>query len=270
MIKRLKSVTEYLDFIHEINSDPDFSDPMLRRGEQMRNFLDAANKPLHQVWGIFEGEELLGLFDFFVEEEESYLEMIVGLSRTGKAYGEMLAYLKESYPGCLADFVYNPGNHLLHKLLREEGAEFETEYQKMVLKQEVPYQRVHPIELYSPKYREQYRSMHRKDTYWTADKVLDAPDRFRVLLAVENGEVAGYLDMTHKYEENEPYDIFVKEEYRRKGYGKAMLAKAVELNRPKDLMVLVEVDNTAAIALYESLGFVKAAGENNMTAHLWL
>lgn len=271
MLRILKSADEYMGFINEINSDPDFSDPMLDGQEQIRcNLLDAPDKPSHQLWGIFEKEELTGLFAFLILEEESYLEMLAGLSRNRKAYEEMLFYLKENYCGFQADFVYNPQNYLLHELLCGEKTEFETEQQKMELKKDVPYQSGHQIILYSPQYREQYCSMHSKDGYWTAEKVIDAPDRFRIILAIENHEVAGYIDVTHKYDENEPYDVFVKEEYRRKGYGKAMLAKAIELNKPKNMMLLVDVDKTAAIAMYESLGFVKAAGKNSLTAHVRL
>lgn len=271
MLKKLTSVNEYMDFIHEINSDPDFSEPMLCSREQMQcNLLDAPNKPTHQIWGIFEEEEIVGLFVFLVLEEEAYIEMIVGLSRTLKAYEEVLSFLKEKYKGYQIDCVYNPNNHLLHDLLQDEESEFYPEQQKMVLKRDVTYQSSHQIELYSPKYREQYLSIHSDDGYWTADKVIDALGSFRIILAIEKDEVVGYIDVTHKYDENEPYDIFVKEEYRNRGYGKAMLARAIELNRPKDMMVLVEADNAAAIALYESLGFIRSVGENSVTAHVLL
>lgn len=269
MLKRLDGVTEYLPFIHELNSDPDFRDPMLCSEEQMRhNLLEACDKPSNQIWGVFEGEELTGLFVFLVLEEEAYLEMLVGLSRSGKAYAEMLSFLKERYQGCQVDFVFNPGNSLLIELLREEGAEFYAEQKKLVLKREVSFAGSAQIELYSPKYREQYMGMHAEDGYWTADKVLEAQDRFRILLAIEDGEPAGYLDVTWPYEENEPYDLFVREESRGKGYGKAMLARAIELNRPKGMMVLLEADDAAAIALYEALGFSRFPAGDNITAQL--
>ena len=54
------------------------------------------------------------------------------------------------------------------------------------------------------------------------------------------------------------------------GLGRALLARAVALNRPNAMSLLVDVDNIAAIALYESLGFVKADDENNITASLLL
>lgn len=271
MLKRLTSAKEYMDFINDINRDPNFSDPMLSNEEQIRgNLLDAPDKPSNQIWGVFEGAQITGLFVFLILEEESYIEMLVGLSRSPKAYEEMLSFLKGTYKSCLADFVYNPGNHLLHQLLLDEKSEFETEQQKMLLKREVPCQSSLQVELYSPKYREQYIAIHSKEGYWTAEKVIDAPDRFRIILAIEQDEVVGYIDITHKFEENEPFDVFVKENFRRKGYGRAMLAKAIELNRPKQMMLLVDADNAAAISLYESLGFVKAVGENNLTAHVSL
>lgn len=273
MVKVLTSVQEHLDFVHEINRDPDFREPMLSSAEQMEcNLLDAPNRPNDQILGVFENGGLTGLFVFLVLPDESYLEMLVGLSRRRTAYEEMLAYLKEHYPGWQADFVYNPQNYLLHGLLEQERAEFEPEVQKMVLKRDVPYESSHQIELYSEKYREGYRAIHDDDDgrYWTADKVIAAPDRFRILLAIEQGEVVGFIDITHKFEENEPFDVFVKEDHRRKGYAKAMLSKAIALNRPKALMLLVEKENAAAIGLYESMGFDKAEDGDNITAHAQL
>lgn len=271
MLKILTSVNEYMDFVKEINSIPNFSNPMLSSKEQIQcNLSDAPNKPMHQILGIFEKEEIVGLFVFLIIEDESYIEMLVGLSRVLEAYEEMLAFLREKYKGYRVDFVYNPDNHLLHNLLQNEQSEFEAEQQKMLLKEVVSYKSNHQIELYSPKYKEQYISIHSNGGYWTADKVIDASDRFRIILAIENNEVVGYADVTYQYDVNEPYDIYVKEGYRNKGYGKAMVARAVELNKPKDMMLLVDVDNGAAIALFESLGFMRSVGENSVTAHVLL
>ena len=39
MLKRLTSAKEYMDFINDINRDPNFSDPMLSNEEQIRGNL---------------------------------------------------------------------------------------------------------------------------------------------------------------------------------------------------------------------------------------
>ena len=49
-----------------------------------------------------------------------------------------------------------------------------------------------------------------------------------------------------------------------------MVTRAVELNKPKDMMLLVDTDDSVAIALFESLGFAKSIGENSITVHVLL
>ncbi len=271
MIKILSSIDRYMAFVHEVNSEPQFSDPMLSNEKQLQhNLLEAVNNPVNKVLGVFDDNIMVGLFVFLILEEESYIEMLVGLSKSEDAYAEIMQYLKRNYRGYGADFVYNPQNHLLQKKLLDVNASFEIEQQKMILVDDVKYTDNKEIILYEPIYREQYIAMHAKDVYWTAEKVINALDRFRIILAIENNEVVGYIDITYQYDENEPYDIFVKKEYRGKGYEKAMLAKAIELNKPKGMMLLVDADKFSEIAMYESLGFVKSEKENSITAHVVL
>ena len=123
------------------------------------------------------------------------------------------------------------------------------------------------IEPLSARYAEAYCSMHNKEMYWTGEKIMAAQDRFRTFLAIRAGRVVGYLDVTYTRRENEPFDLFVLPEYRRMGYGRKLLAKALDMNRPNGMMLLVDVDNEPAIRLYASMGFAKAQGQNNLTAH---
>lgn len=271
MLKILSSTAEYLDFAVELSRGPSCSVPVYSSEDEMRRSLLAApSQPNKLVLGYFEDGDMLGLFVFLAEEQERYMEMLMALSRSARAYDELLDHLKERHPGWQADFVYNPGNHLLHGLLCRNGAEFDPEAQKMLLTRDVPWSSGHQVELYSPKYREGYAAIHSTDVYWTAEKVIAAPDRFRIILAIEDGQVVGYIDITTNYDPNEPFDVLVKESHRRKGYGKAMLAKAIELNRPNGMELTVVVDNAPAIAMYESLGFTRVAGQNSICAHLTL
>ena len=111
----------------------------------------------------------------------------------------------------------------------------------------------------------EYCVIHGKDMYWTGEKIAAAPEKFRTFLAINQGRVIGYLDVTHCFEENEPYDIYVLPEYRRKGYGRKLLAKALDCNQPRGMMLLVETDNTAAIRLYELMNFKTVPGQNSLT-----
>ena len=113
----------------------------------------------------------------------------------------------------------------------------------------------------------EYCVIHGKDMYWTGEKIAAAPEKFRTFLAINQGCVVGYLDVTHCFEENEPYDIYVLPEYRRKGYGRKLLAKALDCNQPRGMMLLVETDNTAAIRLYELMNFKTVPGQNRLTVH---
>ena len=269
MIRIIKSYDECRDFASGFHGDPDFSDPMLWDEEQVaRNLIEPIEKPdRYCVLGVYKEDQITGLFVFLVLQDEKYIEMLVGLSREKIAYLEALNYLEQCYPGFGADFVFNPGNYLLKELLDLRKAEYEIEQQKMVLATPVFDVDSTGVELLSDQYAEQYCNIHNKDMYWTGEKVVQAQDRFRTFLAIHDGEVVGYMDVTYTFKENEPFDLLVLEEYRRMGYGRKLLAKALEMNQPNGMMLLVDVDNDPAIRLYESMGFAKVQGQNNLTAH---
>ena len=263
MLKILPSTAEYMGFAKDINSDSNFCTPIYSSDEELfSRLLDSPKQSNKLVLGCFEGGTLLGLFVLLVEEQP--------LSRSVQAYEELWAFLKERFPGWQCDFVFNPNNRPLRGLLEQSSAEFDVEQQKMLLSGEPDPSSDSRIQLYSPQFRAGYAAIHSTNVYWTAEKVLAAPERFRIILAIENNQVVGYIDITHNYEENEPFDVFVKENCRRKGYARAMLAKAIELNRPKAMVLTVNVDNAPAIALYESMGFTQVKGQNSITAHLTL
>lgn len=106
MLKDLHTLTPYLDFIRTCNADPDYRDPMLLTQQQLhRNLLDAPENPNTRVFGTFEGEAITGVFALLVLEDERYLELLAGLSRSAAAYAELLSHLKSAHPGYQADFL---------------------------------------------------------------------------------------------------------------------------------------------------------------------
>ena len=269
MIQNMNSVEVCWEFVSQFHGDFQFSDLMLSNEEQFQNNIAKCmeSPEKHGVWGVYLDGQMIGLFAFLILKEERYIEMLVGLSRVQSAYEEIFRCLEQHYPGYDADFVFNPENHLLKQLLKMRNAEFEPEQQKMVFLGPVKEVDTTGVELYSEKNEGQYLAIHNKDMYWTADKVLAALDRFRVFVAMDEGNVVGYLDVTHCFDQNEPYDLFVLEEYRRMGYGRKLMAKALERNQPSGMMLMVGVDQTPAIQLFESVGFETVEHQNNLTAH---
>ena len=108
--------------------------------------------------------------------------------------------------------------------------------------------------------------MHITDTYWTAEKVISRPDLFRVLLAMENGEPVGYMDVTHCFDMNEPYSLYVKPEKANRGYKRALLESALAYNAPHTMTVMLNIDDPDEIRLFESAGFETVKGQNNIPA----
>ncbi|MBR4907363.1 MAG: GNAT family N-acetyltransferase [Clostridia bacterium] len=271
MIRELTTFEPYWAFIDEINRDPSFGEPMLQTKEQIeKNLISAIQSPGQVPLGVFSDDEMTGLFVFLVVEDEQYIEMLVGLSRSPAAYEEIADWLQAHYPGYQVDFVFNPKNPAILKMLANRGAAVDSEQFKMVLTEEPPAVDTTGIEPLSPAYADQYVALHATDLYWTGERILKAPDMFRVFLAVDGGTVVGYIDVTKNNEENEPFDFLVREDCRRRGWGRKLLYKAIEANRPKRMMLIVDVGNNPAIALYRSMGFRDSPEPQSQAATLHL
>lgn len=268
MIKSVTDISEYNSFITSFLDDPEFSDPHLTARIEAGEKLGAMLERKDQHCFVTENSEgITGLFILLIIPEEKYIEMLIGITRDSDAFEDLLSFIEKNYPGYEADFVFNPLNHLIKNSLEKRGADFDKEQLKMVYTHNMPGCDTSSVERLSEKYTKQYVEMHTKDMYWTGEKVIEAPERFNTFVAVEDGIVTGYIDVTNCFDENEPYDVLVKEEYRRKGYGRQLLAKVLIENEPKDMMLLVDYDNKPAINLYESMGFIKKEKGNLLTAY---
>ena len=74
----------------------------------------------------------------------------------------------------------------------------------------------------------------------------------------ENSNIVGYIGMYLSFDEGDITNVAVSPAHRKKGYGEALVSKAKELAKEKQLeMILLEVrvSNAPAISLYKKMGF---------------
>ena len=264
MIAEIYSFDLYEDFIKGFSGNSVFSDPHFEFDNG--NLYNSLRKNNKKAFIVSDGNKINGLFVWLILTDEKYIEMLIGLSNEESSIREMLAFIENKYKGYQLDFVINPQHNLFCNLLKSKNATFEEEQQWMAWEKERNIQYQHEIVLLSQKYEAQYIDKHSKDTFWTAEKVIEANDRFRVFLAIYEEKVVGYIDVTYCYEKNEPYAIWVDDEFQNKGYEQALLQAAINMNKPKEMMVLVDVNNNNEIKMLKSLGFVPVIGTNSVYA----
>lgn len=209
-----------------------------------------------------------GLFVFIILPDDKYVEMLIGFTKVEEAFTEMLEYMENNYCGYQMDFVFNPLNTAIYGPLKLKSAIFEPEQMKMIQGGTVPNVSTKNIEKLSDKWVKQYFDLHNTDTYWTGERIVSALDKFRVLLVVKDGQVLGYLDVQNCYDTNEIFALYIKPEVLSQGYELSLLAKAIELNKPNQMMVVADVDNKEEVELYTAAGFVKLEGQNSVTAYI--
>ena len=266
MIQEIHSFEEYNGFIAELAGHPLFSDPHFTYSQE--NLYRSLKSKDEYAFAVMENGITEGLFVWLVLPDERYIEMIIGFTRKEEAFTEMLSYMERNHCGYSLDFVFNPLNTAISGALKKRGAIFDPEQQKMILTGTTPNVSTSQIELLSEKWTKQYCDLHSTDTYWTAERILAAQDKFRVLLAVKDGQIKGYLDVQYCYDINEIYALFVKPEAAQQGYELALLVKAAELNRPNQMMAVVDADAKEEIELYMAAGFTRMEGQNSITAYI--
>ena len=206
---------------------------------------------------------LQGVFNLFIIPEEHYIETDWGFVTTPSVYDDLIAHLRNTYPGYHLDAVVTKSNQTMFAAYRKNGLVYQEEQILMDLKEYTPKPVNANIVRYSPEYEVSFRAIHDDEgLYWTAERMLNALDEHYVFIAVENGEAVGYIEMTACDDENVPIQILVKPECRGKGYGRALMQTAIEKNFPRKMVLDVDADNTVSLNLYLSLGFQERLREH--------
>ena len=266
MIQKIYSFDEYEGFINELNEHPQYSDPHFSY-DKNNLYRSLKSKDKH-AFVVLENGIVKGLFVFIILPDDRYIEMLIGFTKVEEVFTEMLEYMENNYCGYQMDFVFNPLNTAIFEPLKLKGAIFEPEQMKMIQGGTVPNVSTNNIEQLSDKWMKQYCDIHDTDTYWTAKRIVSVLDKFRVLLVVKDEQVLGYLDVQSLYDVNEIYALYIKPEALHQGYEISLLTKAIELNKPNKIMVVVDANNKEEIALYSAAGFVKLEDQNSITAYM--
>ncbi len=83
------------------------------------------------------------------------------------------------------------------------------------------------------------------------------------LVAVENGTVAGYVGSQTVLGEADMMNLAVAEPFRRRGIARALVEELMRQLPAYQLTLEVRASNTAAIALYDSMGFQQVGRRKN-------
>lgn len=266
MIQEIYSFDEYEGFISGLNEHPQYSDPHFSY-DKNNLYCSLKSKDKH-AFVVLENGICKVLFVFIILPDDRYVEMLIGFTKVEEAFTEMFDYMEKNYCGYQMDFVFNPQNMAIYKPLKLKGAIFEPEQMKMIQDGSLPNVSTNNIEQLSDKWMKQYCDIHDTDTYWTAKRIVSVLDKFRVLLVVKDEQVLGYLDVQSLYDVNEIYALYIKPEALHQGYELSLLTKAIELNKPNQMMVVVDANNKEEIALYSAAGFVKLEDQNSITAYM--
>ncbi|MGC9309814.1 MAG: GNAT family N-acetyltransferase [Candidatus Nanoarchaeia archaeon] len=102
-------------------------------------------------------------------------------------------------------------------------------------------------------------ALSKKDIEKEFDKLIKKKDVF-IFLMVEGKNVVGYINILYIVNKKYLYlnDLFVKESFRSKGYGKMLMDKFIGFSKEKNVKTIglsVRAQNKKAIKMYERYGF---------------
>lgn len=195
-----------------------------------------------------------GVFVFCHEPDEQYLEMILGYALHKTVWQVLMDYLHEHYQKYELYVICASENETLKEVLQEEKGFFQNEQIEMKLNK--PHFKetqvmVHPIE---KKDEAAYIAMHVLDGWWMASRVLERKDLFQVYIAEDGNQVVGYVDVHIKEKSHHVFDLYVSEDRRGKGIGRALMQMVMK-NSAEGLTLEVDRVNETAYHLYKNLGF---------------
>ncbi|MDR3276733.1 MAG: hypothetical protein LBT11_05945 [Treponema sp.] len=217
------------------------------------------------------GGAITGLGAFLHDPAGSYLECLGGFYDNEADFALILGYLRGKFRDHRIDFVYPPENTTALGYLQRAGAVFEKAQRcfeigpqdfipkpaRQAIDSTVP--EIVPL---SDPLRAEYCRIHQDEgRYWTAERVMAAPETFKVFLSMDGDRAAGYIDSTYNKDPAEIYDLFIVEDYWGTGRDEALLNRAISelLTGRNRLFVQVDADDASIAALYTGFGALETS-----------
>ena len=124
LVTGTSNIEKYAAVARQMNNDPNYSQPLLD-SDLIEEKLDrTVHNTDDRVLAVFDKEKITGLFVLLVIDDEKYVEVTMGLSKSQDAYIELFDYLSQYFNGYQIDFSFNPCNEILRNILKTKNAIF--------------------------------------------------------------------------------------------------------------------------------------------------
>ena len=249
---------------HKCKACPDEYNKILLSFRRMINHQD------DEVLICVNENKILGVLALLVEPDNKYLEAVGGVYAK-ENYQEIAIkfykYIKEKYTGYKFDAVYPEENIEAIYFMESIDTKLISSDLEMKLKKDdfhLSNSNNSSVPL-SKKYYGSFCRFHdeyNENVYWTGNRLLLALDKFDISITIDKEEVIGEI-VTSVYENGKKEIYFLNVDKNHQGYehDKSLLENCIHkssLSNIKEIMVLVEKNDTNSINLYKSFGFHKS------------
>ena len=256
-----------VNFAVRLNSRPEhrckaFHDSHDNIHAQFERMLD---HPHDKILVQEEQGRITGVLAILVEPEDKYIEAIGGVfaeRNYGPVATEFFNCLRENYPGHQMHAAYPEENEQAICFMNSIGAELEDYDYELRLKRAAfrggagHENTAQLTEQYYAGFSE-FHNHHNPDVFWTGEKLLDALDKFRIHIAIENKTIVGAV-VTSKQTEPEIFFLTLAEHHQVLRYGKPLLlhaAKSAYCDGAEEILSMVDKKRSDLLITFEEVGF---------------
>ncbi|OME95128.1 MULTISPECIES: GNAT family N-acetyltransferase [Paenibacillus] len=222
---------------------------------------------------IYDQDQIVGALGFDVDEEERSAELWGPfIDAEGEQWNRLAEQLWDAgtskLEGCVNRYYgfYNVDHQSAVRFMEDKGGRKSGEHHVLRLrKSALLTDGLSGLQDFTPEYTDEFAKLHGTNfpnTYLSAQDIMQQlDDDHRLFMFTEQGELAGYVyvEGEPEFKEGSIEYIAVSENFRGKGYGRALLDQALHylfhIVQLEDISLCVDQRNEGAIQLYQRAGF---------------